>query len=194
MARGLRFRASSAPPSARISGADGGAEGVGQGLAEALDVGVVFGFDHDTGQLLCAGIAENNAAIFAEGGLSFGERAGNFWKSFERRLGFYFHVDDGLRVVLEALDKRFDFTAHGNKRSDFYGGKKAITRRTIFQKNDVAGLFAADDIAAAKHFFEHVAIADGGAGQRDAFAGEDALEAEIGHGRGDDAVPFELVL
>jgi hypothetical protein len=41
-------------------------------LAEALDVGVMFGFDHDAGELLGAGIAEDDAAIFAEGGLGFG--------------------------------------------------------------------------------------------------------------------------
>jgi hypothetical protein len=65
--------------------ADGGAEGVGQGLAEALDVGVVFGFDHDAGELLRAGIAEDDAAVFAESGLGFGEGAGNFGERFERR-------------------------------------------------------------------------------------------------------------
>jgi hypothetical protein len=58
----------------------------------------------------------------------------------------------------------------------------------------VARLFAADDVAAAKHFFEDVAIADGGAGEGDTFAGEDTLQTKIGHGRGDDAVAFQLVL
>jgi len=58
----------------------------------------------------------------------------------------------------------------------------------------VAGLFAADYVATAKHFFEDVAIADGGASESDAFAGENALEAEIGHGGGNDAIAFEFVL
>ena len=49
----------------KTSGADGRAQGVGQGLAEAFDVGVVFGFDHDAGQLLCSGIAEDHAAVFS---------------------------------------------------------------------------------------------------------------------------------
>jgi len=52
-------------------GADGGTEGVGEGLAEALDVGFVFGFDHDTGELLGAGIAKDDAAIIAKRGLRF---------------------------------------------------------------------------------------------------------------------------
>jgi len=52
--------------------ADGGAKGVGEGLAEALDVGFVFGFDHDAGELLGAGVTEDDAAIVAEGGLGFG--------------------------------------------------------------------------------------------------------------------------
>ena len=98
---------------------DRGAEGVGERLAKALDVGVVFGFDHDASELLGAGIAEDDAAIFAEGGLGFGEGAGDFGESFERGLRFYFDVDDRLRVVLEAFDEGLDFAVHGNERGDF---------------------------------------------------------------------------
>ena len=58
----------------------------------------------------------------------------------------------------------------------------------------MAGLLAADDVATSQHFFENVAVADGGAGERNAFTGEDALEAEIGHGSGDDAIALEFVL
>src|SRR5258708_21765830 len=101
------------------SGADGGAEGGGDGVGEALDVGIVFGFDHDAGELLGAGIAEDNAAVFAEGGIGFGESADDFGKGFERRLGFYFYVDDGLRVVLEPGDERFEAAVERNERSDF---------------------------------------------------------------------------
>jgi hypothetical protein len=52
----------------RGSGADGGAEGVGEGLAEAVDVGFVFSFDHDAGELLGAGIAKDDASIIAKRG------------------------------------------------------------------------------------------------------------------------------
>ncbi len=69
MKKGLRrrekARAESQIPGIRNSGADGGAESVGEGLAEALDVGVVFGFDHDAGELLRAGVTKDNAAIVA---------------------------------------------------------------------------------------------------------------------------------
>src|SRR6266403_1151806 len=50
----------------RKLGADGRTEGVGEGLAEALDVGVMLGFDHDASELFGAGIAEHDAAVFAE--------------------------------------------------------------------------------------------------------------------------------
>lgn len=163
-------------------------------MAETLDVGIVFGFNHDAGELLRAGIAKNDAAIFAESGLRFGKRAGNLGESFERGLGFYFYVDDDLRIVLQAFDERFDFAVHGDERGDFYGSEQAIAGGAVFQKNDVAGLFAADDVAAAKHFFKNVAVADGGAGKRDAFASQNAFEAEIRHGGGDDAITLELVL
>ena len=163
-------------------------------MAEALDIGVVFGFNHDAGELLRAGIAEDDAAIFAESRLSFGKGAGDFGKSFERRLGFYFDVDDDLRIVLEAFDERFDFAVHGNERGDFYGSEQAVAGGAVIEKNDVAGLLAADDVAAPQHFLEDVAIANGSAGESDAFAGQDALQAKIGHGRSDDAIALELVL
>ena len=154
----------------------------------------MFSFDHDAGELLRPGIAEDDAAIFAESRLGFGERSGDFGKSFEWRFGFYFDVDDDLRVVLEAFDQRFDFAVHGNERSDFYGGEKAVAGRTVFQKDDVAGLLAADDVAGAQHFLENVAIADRGAGECDSLTGEDALKTEIGHGCGDNAIALELIL
>lgn len=178
----------------RRSGADRRTDGVGERLAETLDVGIVFGFDHDAGELLRAGITKDDAAVVAESGLSFGKSAGNFGERFERGLGFYFDVDDDLRIVLQAFNERFDFAVHGNERGDFYSGEQAVASGTVFQKNDVAGLLATDDVAAAKHFFEHVTVADRSAGKRDAFASQNSLEAEIGHGSGDDAISLELIL
>jgi len=58
----------------------------------------------------------------------------------------------------------------------------------------VAGLFSAEDISAFEHFIENVAIADVGAGERNIFASQDAFEAEVGHGRGDDAIARKVVL
>ena len=54
------------------SGADGRMEGLGERLAETLDVGFVFGFDHDAGKLLGAGVTQHHAAFVAQCGLSFG--------------------------------------------------------------------------------------------------------------------------
>lgn len=174
--------------------ADGGAQGVGERLAEAPDVGVVFGFDHHAGELLGAGIAEYDAAIFAESGLGLGKGGGNLRECFKRRLGLYWYIDDDLRVVLEAFNEHFDFSIEGDERGDFYGREEAVAGGAVLEKNDVAGLFAADDIAAAKHFFENVAVSNGCPGECDAFAGEHAFESEIGHGSGHDAVAFEFVL
>ena len=50
----------------RSLSANRGTDGLGQGLAEALDVGFVFGFYHDAGELLGSGITKNDAAVFAE--------------------------------------------------------------------------------------------------------------------------------
>lgn len=154
----------------------------------------MFSFNHDAGKLFRAGIAEDHTTVFAECGLGFSEGAGDFGKRFKRRFGFYFYIDNGLRVVLKTFDEGFDFAVHGDERSDFYRSEKAVAGRTVLKKNDVAGLLATDDVAAAEHFFENIAIADGSAGEGDAFAGEDAFEAEIGHGSGDNTVAFELIL
>src|SRR6516164_8209101 len=79
--------------------ADRGAEGVSEGLAEALDVGFVFCFHHDAGQLLGSGITKNNAAVFAKSRLRFRERPGNFRQRIERRFRTHLHVDDLLGII-----------------------------------------------------------------------------------------------
>src|SRR6266481_4155683 len=100
--------------------------------------------------------------------------------SFERGLGFHFYVDDDLRVVLKTFDQGRDLAVHGNERSDFYGREETVASGTVFKKNDMAGLLAADDVAAAKHFFEDVAVADGSASESDTFARQDPFQAKIG--------------
>src|SRR6266851_10263447 len=67
------------------SGADGGAQGVGERLAEAVDVGFVFSFDHDAGELFGAGVAKDHTAIVSERGLGFGQGARDFRERLERR-------------------------------------------------------------------------------------------------------------
>jgi len=88
--------------------ADRGAEDGGEGLAEALYVGIVFGFDHDTCQRFGARVTQNDAAVFAERGLRFGKGAGNFGKRFERRFRTDFDVEDGLGIILESFDQGFE--------------------------------------------------------------------------------------
>jgi hypothetical protein len=163
-------------------------------MGETLDVGIVFGFDHDAGELLRAGVTKNDAAVFAEDGIGFAESADNFREGFERGLGFYLYVDDGLRIVLEAGNKRIEAAFESNERSDFDGGEKTVTGGRIIQKNDVAGLFTAEDAAALEHFFENVAIADVGTSQRNIFMRKDAFETEVGHGSGDDAITRKFIL
>src|SRR5712671_5175602 len=175
-------------------GADGLAEGVGYGCREALDVGIVFGFNHHAREGLGAGVAEDHAAVFTEGGLRFREGTRDFGKGFKGRLGFDLHVDDDLRVVLQTEDERLQSSAHGNERRDFQGREQSVAGGRILEKNDVAGLFAAEDVVAAQHFFEDISVADGGAAEFDAFTGEHTLESKIGHGGGDHAVAFEFAL
>src|SRR5260370_11724744 len=48
--------------------ADGGAQGAGDGFAETLDIGFLFGLDHNAGELLGSGEAQTNPAIFPKRG------------------------------------------------------------------------------------------------------------------------------
>src|SRR5206468_1325965 len=93
---------------------------------------------------------------------------------------------------LEALHQSLERAMHGNERGDLHRCQEAIPGGAVVQEDDVARLFTADDVAALEHFFKNVAVADAGSGERDAFAGEDALETEIGHGSSDNAVPIQL--
>src|ERR1035438_4440992 len=56
----------------------------------------------------------------------------------------------------------------------------------------MAGLLATEGRPGAEHFFKDVAIADVGAGKGDAFLSKNALQSEVGHGGGDDAIAGEL--
>ena len=58
-------------------------------------------------------------------------------------------------------------------------------------QEDVAGLLAAEGGVLLEHFFEDVAVADGGAEHADAAALEGGFEAHVGHGGGDDEVAGE---
>ena len=99
-----------------------------------------------------------------------------------------------MRIILEALDERFYFAVHGDQRSNFCSREQAVAGRAVIEKNNVTRLLATENVSAAEHFFENVAVADGSAGQRDIFASQHALEAQVGHRGGDDAVSFELIL
>ncbi len=79
---------------------------------------------------------------------------------------------------------------HGNQRSNFCSCEQAVAGRAVVQKNDMAGLFAAKNVSAAKHLFQNVAITDGGARQRDVFAGKNALKSEVGHRGSNDTIAF----
>src|SRR5260370_4579389 len=111
-------------------------------MAEALDIGFVFGVDHDARELLGTGVAKDDTAIVAKRGLGFGQGAGNFWKRLERRFRAHFYVDDELRIILETLHERFNFTAHGNQWSDFCGREQALTRTAVPERNSLPALVA----------------------------------------------------
>src|SRR5260370_7797597 len=64
--------------SSSCSGTDGGAEGVGERLAEALDIGFVFGLHHDARELLGTGVPQHDPTVLAKRGFGFCPRPSNF--------------------------------------------------------------------------------------------------------------------
>ena len=162
-------------------------------MAEALDVGIVFGFDHYAGERFGARVTQNDAAVFAERGLRLGKGARNFRQGFERRLRTNFDVEDGLGIVLESFDQGFEAAVQRDERSYFNRSEKTVTGGRILEKDNVAGLLASKHVTTAKHLFENVAVADVGASKRNVFAGESALKSEIGHGSSDNTVAGKLV-
>src|SRR2546429_7600461 len=115
---------------------------------------------------------------------------------------FFFQAEDGIRdvavtgvqtcalpiLILETLEERRDFSVHGDQGSNLYGREQTVASGAVVEKDDVAGLLAAEHTPAAQHLFENVAVADGRASQRDVFLGEDALEPKVGHGSSHDAM------
>src|SRR2546429_9371801 len=86
------------------------------------------------------------------------------------------------------------FRSHGDQGSNLYGREQTVASGAVVEKDDVAGLLAAEHTPAAQHLFENVAVADGRASQRDVFLGEDALEPKVGHGSSHDAMACEFIL
>jgi len=132
----------------------------------------VFRLDHNAGERLGAGVPKNDAPILPESGLRFRQGAGDLRERLQRRLGFYLYVDDNLRVVFQALNERFQRAVGGNQGSHFDRGQEAVAGRAIVEENDVTGLLATKIIARFEHFFEHVAVTDRSARERNPFAKE----------------------
>ncbi len=78
------------------------------------------------------------------------------------------------------------------QRQDLQRCQHAVAGGGEVAHDQMAGLLAAQIVAALAHLLDHVAIADLGAVQLEPLAGQEALEAEIGHDRRDHAVALEL--
>ena len=117
---------------------------------------------------------------------------GNDRQGFQRGLGFYVHVHDRLRKDFQAAHQLVERAAQRQEARHFQSGEQTVAGRGVIEKNDVAGLFAAEVPAAAQHFLEHVAVPDGNAREAQAFFLERALKAQVGHGRADHAATAQL--
>ena len=100
-----------------------------------------------------------------------------------------FYVDDDLGEDLEVGGQLFNgFAGAGDEVEDDEGGEEAVAGGGEMRQEDVTGLLAAEGGVLLEHFFEDVAVADGGAEHADAGALESGLKAHVGHDGGYDQV------
>src|SRR6202022_4704371 len=131
---------------------------------------------------LRARIAYDAAPAAAECLGGFVDRGGNNGKRFQWWFGLYLYVDDGLRKNLEAAHQFVQRAPQSHEAGHLEGREQAVAGRSVVDKNDVPGLFAAQIRAATQHLFEDVAVADGYTSEANAFCFESALQAQIRHG------------
>ena len=98
------------------------------------------------------------------------------------------HVLQQLRHRLEGAEGFAGRPAAlDHRRQRLQGRHQAVARGGMVDHDEVAGLLAAEIVAVGAHALEHVAVADRRAHEAELALVEIALEAEVGHHRGDDA-------
>ena len=88
---------------------------------------------------------------------------------FERFAALVADVLEHLRQRVEAVaDLGYRLALLLHHRQHLQRGDEAVARGGVVRQDDVAGLLAAEVVAVLAHLLEHVAVADRGAGKRDA--------------------------
>ncbi len=155
---------------------------------------MVVAFAHHAHHRLGAGRADHQPAVGTELEAARLHRAGDL---LLRHLaaGGEAHVLEHLRHRLEApAHLRHRPVAPLHQRHHLERCHQPVAGGRVVGQDDVAGLLAAEVVAVEAHVLQHVAVADGGAGQRQADGGEVALQPEVGHQRRHDAGLAELAV
>jgi hypothetical protein len=96
------------------------------------------------------------------------------------------------KSVIPACASRSETRCSTRARKTGERGDDRIARRVLVEAEDMAGVSPRRSASAFPQHLEHVAIADGGTVERDAFARKRLLETEIRHQRADDAARQRL--
>ena len=163
-------------------------------LVHALAAGVVLrGFHHDAEQRLCAGFAHQNAARVAQlvgHGL---HRLLHVRVLPGRQLILHPDVLQHLGIDGQPLRQlaqgQLPLQHHLHQ---LQAGEDAVAGGGVLGKDDMARLLAAQGAAVLAHILIHGLVAHGGLGIADAVPVEGAVQAEVGHDRGDYGIAGQL--
>ncbi len=156
---------------------------------------LVFAFDHDANEGFGAGGADHDAAFVFKFGFQF---ANFFLNPCVVFVGvFFLVVDFGVDEDLgvgghEGVEFAHGLVCFGHDFQEVEAGGQAVAGGVVAAEDDVAGLFAAEDVAFFEHFFQDVAVADFGLDEVDAFFFEEAIKADVGHDGADDGGVIEF--
>src|SRR4051812_42553451 len=143
--------------------------------------------NHHSRERLRPRIAQEQAAAPFEPRAYFAGRARNLFDILEGALLAHTHVDENLRVTLEAFGQLFErafLFAHSAKKVD--GRDHAVASEARARKDYVARLFTAERRARPQEFFEHVLVAHVRAQKLDAARAQGKLKPDVAHNGCDD--------
>ncbi len=124
---------------------DGGADGRSERLGPEGNVFRMFGLDHDTRLRFRSRVAHDDSSGGARAHESpFRIAAETMRQGFQRGLGLHLYIHDRLGKHFQATYQIVERASQRDQAGDLERREKAVACGCVVQKNDVAGLFAAE--------------------------------------------------
>src|SRR5690606_409646 len=180
-------------PLSRFPSADRGGYLFNDLIDDLADEGVIYPLAHDADQRLGSRFPDQQPAFRAKALLTLRDHPLHLLR--QQRIGaFEADVFQDLRERIEIVADLADRPSLlDNYREDLQRRDQPIARSAVIGEDNMPRLLAADIEAIFPHMFNHIAIADGGAGKGEAVAGEIFLKPHVGHDRRHNAAALQLL-